>query len=104
MDYDEATPLQRTRGINPSQSSHQGNNSAASKVLLNRYNAGSGMSMTGPSTIIPTQQPLETHIAPEGAPTLGKQQSHQGFGGAASRIKKQLRYNNKSGVVAPPTG
>ena len=73
-------------------------------MLLNRYNAGSGMSMTGPSTLIPTQQPLETQIPTEGGPTLGKQQSHQGLGGAASRIKKQLRYNNKSGFGAPPSG
>jgi hypothetical protein len=104
VDYDEATPVQRTRGINPSSSSHHGNYSATSKVLLNRYNAGSGMSMTGPSTLIPTQQPLETHIPTDGGPILGKQQSHQGLGSAASRIKKQLRYNNKSGVGAPPSG
>ena len=52
LDYDQLTPLQKSRGINPSMSSHQGNQSVASKIMLNRYNlASGGISMTGPSTV-----------------------------------------------------
>jgi hypothetical protein len=59
LDYDTATPLQKMRFNNSSMSSNYGHNSTTSKILINKYNTGSGgYTNTGPSTapmVIPIQ-------------------------------------------------